>query len=57
MRGLLLVALVFTAGAAPPAPATTGRIEGVGARLRERTRTPVAEAAVYLRGLPPVART
>ena len=50
MRWLLLVALVFTVGAAPPSP--PGRIEGVVARLRERTRTPVAEAAVYLCACP-----
>ena len=56
MRWLLLVALVFTVGATPPSPAPTGRIEGVVARLRERTRTPVAGAAVYLRGLPKVER-
>jgi plastocyanin len=54
MRALLVVALVFTVAATPP-PAT-GRIEGVVARLRERTRTPVADAAVYLRGLPHVDR-
>jgi plastocyanin len=54
MRALLVAALLFTVAATPAPP--TGRIEGVVVRLRERTRTPVAEAAVYLRGLPAVAR-
>jgi plastocyanin len=54
MRWLLLVVVASTVGAAPPS--STGSVAGVVARLRERTRTPVAEAAVYLRGLPKVTR-